>query len=189
MVVADIKANPGRELQSVVISSRSIGNEISYSTVQNFPLGHKQLYVDPIEQLFDLGVPLVCAAGNEALAAKFIDELPMVVKDEKHPIINVGAVTWHGVRAPFSQYGDQLDLYAVGHDMIGQRKTDGTEATKLEGTSYGKSPSQLSDWHLHLESFSNVSNSCASGGWSYRKLPFLYANKQPVEEPPRLQTG
>ncbi|KAF2023718.1 hypothetical protein EK21DRAFT_118511 [Setomelanomma holmii] len=62
--------------------------------------------------------------------------IPMVIKDEKHPIINVGAVSLCGLRSPFSQYGNQLDRYAIGHDITGQRKTDMTEAKEIEGTSY-----------------------------------------------------
>jgi hypothetical protein len=130
-VIADIKAHPKREFKSVVTTSRSIAKSFSYAKVKALPKGHKKLY------LFDLGVPLVCAAGNAALEAPDIDELPMAVKGEKHPVINVGAIKWDGQRADFSQYGDQLDLYALGVDIIGQTKKDKTPKM-VQGTSFGE---------------------------------------------------
>jgi hypothetical protein len=136
-VIADIKAHPGREFKSVVTTSRSMAKGFSYAKVKALPEGHKKLYVRPIERLFDLGVPLVCAAGNAALEAPDIDELPMAVKGEKHPVINVGAIKWDGQRADLSQYGDQLDLYALGVDIIGQTKKDKTPKM-VQGTSFGK---------------------------------------------------
>lgn len=145
LVIADIKAEPGRELRSVVTSSRSIGEGHSLSEVRGFKPGLKDLYVTPIEELFDLGVPMVMASGNEGEKVPYIDELPAVIKDEKHPIINVGAVNWWGIRVPFSQYGDpqytpnQLDVYAIGHEIRGQTKQDKVESDpkRLQGTSFG----------------------------------------------------
>jgi hypothetical protein len=102
-VIADTKAHPGRELKSVVTTSRSMAKELSYAKVQALSEEGKVLYVRPIERLFDSGVPLVCSAGNQTLGALDIDELPMVVKDKKHPVGRLTSETKEKLKTGYIQ--------------------------------------------------------------------------------------
>jgi hypothetical protein len=76
-------------------------------------------YGDPLRDLLKLGVPVVCAAGNNAKVAgrENIDHLPALWQDEETPVINVGGAGYDGKRADFSQGGSQVTIYAPGVDI------------------------------------------------------------------------
>lgn len=136
LIVEDIEANPGRELQSVVVTSMNAGVGLEYDKLKNDPVTWNT-YTPPIHQLVQLGVPLVCSAGNEAATRPNIDSFPAIVSDDDAPIIVVGAADYEGKKASFSQEGPQLTIYGPGISVDSQKKKDG-EHDLIHGTSVGK---------------------------------------------------
>jgi hypothetical protein len=145
LVTADIKSK-GRELKSVVQTSRSMGEGYVASDVLKISANLKldRLYNKLIRDLFALGVPLVVAAGNEAdpvppeKGALLIDTFPSILKTPDLPIINVGASSRDRGRVPFSQYGPLLDVYALGYRIKAMTKVTKVDNI-ISGTSFGKS--------------------------------------------------
>jgi len=94
-----------------------------------------------LEVIFAYGIPVVSAAGNEAVHAnrEKVDTLPSVLVSNEIPLIVVGAASFKGEPAPFSQGTDsgQATIFAPGVDVDMQfRRLDWESGT---GTSYGKS--------------------------------------------------
>jgi hypothetical protein len=137
LIVTDIEANPGRELNSVVMTAMNFDDGL---TLEKIRLDlRSQMYLKPFRALLNMGVPVVLTAGNRATnsGSQMIDEYPAVAQDQDTPFINVGASTYDGDRAEFSQYGSQLTIYAPGQDVECQTKEDGKSGTD-SGTSLGK---------------------------------------------------
>jgi hypothetical protein len=94
-----------------------------------------------IKDLFKYGVPVVLSSGNEGdNGRQVIDHIPQVLETEDLPIINVGAATFEGRAATFSQgqgtQGDtQLTIYGVGVDVDVHDSTDGPPRQN-SGTSF-----------------------------------------------------
>ncbi|KAH6866620.1 peptidase S8/S53 domain-containing protein [Alternaria rosae] len=99
-----------------------------------------------IKDLFNYGVPVVLASGNNAETGsrKIIDHFPQVLETDDFPILNVGAATLAGKAAPFSQglgtqqdpeKRTQLTIYGVGVDVDVHDQYDGA-ATQDSGTSF-----------------------------------------------------
>jgi hypothetical protein len=142
MVTAEIASIPGRELKSVVQTSRSMGYNWVADDLKKFDVYDDQLYNKPIRDLFNLGVPLIVASGNKAdkgQGALLIDTFPGILKTPDLPIINVGAVGRARERIPFSQYGPLVDVYALGANLKAQTKVNKVEAPHIDGTSFGES--------------------------------------------------
>jgi hypothetical protein len=140
LILDDIRARPGREHRSVVVVSGGWyePDKKTYEKVKN-DHGLQVMYGNDIRALLELGVPIVCATGNDAQkpGRETIDSLPALFADETTPIINVGAVDSNGERAPFSQGGGQVTIYAPGVDIEILYKYD--DQQKIEfGTSLGK---------------------------------------------------
>ena len=144
LIVEDLKANPDRQHRSVVVMSRGFGHIPGLARQKAFKNGRlaRRTWLVPVQELFDLGVPLVLSAGNhaETLGRKEIDNMPKIFQDEDTPIINVGAADFNGERGSFSQYGQYLTLYAPGVDIEGMTREDKkAQDTPVQGTSVGKS--------------------------------------------------
>ncbi|MEL6772048.1 MAG: S8 family serine peptidase [Bacteroidota bacterium] len=67
---------------------------------------------EAVQRAIDLGVTVVIAAGNTGSDARFYS--PAHVEDA----ITVGAAMGFGMYAPFSNYGDRIDIVAVGVDVL-----------------------------------------------------------------------
>jgi hypothetical protein len=137
LIVEDIRAHPGRELQSVVQTSVQFEEGLTHEIISED--SDWQDYLDPIQDLLSLGVPFICSAGNEARTTnrETIDTFPPAAQDSDTPIIVVGAATYAGDRGGFSQYGPQVTIYGPGVDVECQTKDDKKSHTD-SGTSLGK---------------------------------------------------
>ncbi|MEM6785231.1 MAG: S8 family serine peptidase [Bacteroidota bacterium] len=67
---------------------------------------------EAVQRAIDEGVTVVIAAGNTESDARFYS--PAHVKDA----ITVGAAMGFGMYAPFSNYGERIDIVAVGVDVL-----------------------------------------------------------------------
>ena len=85
------------------------------------------IFRDEFERAYNEGVLLVSASGNKGEA---VYDYPASYES----VISVGAVDWHGNRAEFSNYNDQVELLAPGVSIKSTyRSSDGYR--KLSGTS------------------------------------------------------
>ena len=85
------------------------------------------IFRDEFERAYNEGVLLVSASGNKGEA---VYDYPASYET----VISVGAVDWHGNRAEFSNYNDQVELLAPGVSIKSTyRSSDGYR--KLSGTS------------------------------------------------------
>ena len=82
-----------------------------------------------VQRVIDAGIPVVVAAGNDAISvtAQSPARLPAA--------ITVGATTTADFRAPFSNYGPLLDLFAPGEDVLAAYYGDDTSLGLGSGTS------------------------------------------------------
>lgn len=135
LIYKDIKANAGREKKSVVVSSLEFGDHETHAGAQN------EIMKDYINDLFNLGVPVIVSAGNDgddtSGTRKNIDALPQVLEDKDFPLINVGAVDYDGTSPVWSQKGTQLTIHAPGVKSECQTRDDGKTETE-PGTSFGE---------------------------------------------------
>lgn len=82
--------------------------------------GYSQLLNDSVQNAIDAGVLIVAASGDDGLTDPFYPAaLPRVFA--------VGAIDWNHNLAPFSNYGDWIDVCAPGMEIY----------TTLPGNSYG----------------------------------------------------
>jgi hypothetical protein len=137
-ILADIKANPGREKRSVVLTTEGNQYATTYAEAKA-DAEFQQWYARPIRAIQALGVPVVCAAGNYAKdsSRQMIDTVPAVLADDDTPLIVVGGATYDGDRYIESQYGPQITVYAPGENIEVQNEKD-FEKTVMTGTSAGK---------------------------------------------------
>ncbi|KAH7392248.1 peptidase S8/S53 domain-containing protein [Phaeosphaeria sp. MPI-PUGE-AT-0046c] len=139
MVLDDLEANPGREHRSVISFAGGWGevdrDANTYEKLKNDDVLQRE-FGYTLRRIMNLGVPIVCASGNygEKQGRENIDTLPALFQDEDTPLINVGAADYEGKRAPSSQGGSQLTLYAPGVDIIIPQNTD-FQSRKGSGTS------------------------------------------------------
>lgn len=133
-IIRDIEKN-GRALNSVVTTSICYGNDLRHSELRE-DRDCRQL-IKRIKCLLDMGVPVVCAAGNLTKFSDAIDSLPAVMEDEEHPVIVVGATNKDGKHATFSQSGGSLTTNASGVGIKGQTKAN-SHSEERSGTSYCK---------------------------------------------------
>jgi major intracellular serine protease len=137
LILEDLKTHPERAHRSVILIS--MGTE-SPSTLKDSKEDEadQEIFEIPIKRLLDLGVPIICAAGNYAdnPNRQNIDSQPALYQAEDTPIINVGAADFTGERYAKSQTGNQLTLYAPG---VGIEYGEFDIGKKLlTGTSLGK---------------------------------------------------
>jgi hypothetical protein len=141
LVLRDIRDHPGRERRSVVLTATGSQDPLTYEDAKK-DRRFQKWFVEGIKELHDLGVPFVCAAGNNANGAQRqnIDTAPAVFGDNDIPIIVVGAANYKGERVGMSQRGNQLTIYAPGQDVLVQTREDfnGNKDAPMTGTSVGK---------------------------------------------------
>ncbi|KAF2821808.1 hypothetical protein CC86DRAFT_100900 [Ophiobolus disseminans] len=127
LIEEHISSIPGRQHKSIVMSAigwkdalfggRDTPEEVRDAWDLQVRFGN--LYKD----IINLGVPVVCAAGNEE-GQTVINSLPQLFESDDIPLIVVGAAESDGSRIPDSQGGDQLTVYAPGSNAPMQSKTD-----------------------------------------------------------------
>ncbi|MGE4131616.1 MAG: S8 family serine peptidase [Bdellovibrionales bacterium] len=86
---------------------------IGHSQVINLSLGSFETSPSiqaAVDRALDAGVLVIAAAGNAG-------ERDLSFPARYGPVIGVGASTMHGLRAPFSNYGPDLDFLAPGVDI------------------------------------------------------------------------
>jgi subtilisin family serine protease len=140
-IAKDIRLK-GRQRSSIVVVN--LGTPKQYQRGEDaFRDVEGVMTFDAVGALFNMGVPVVCASGNDADRGRpNIDEIPAVFEDPSFPVINVGAVDSAGKRAegrrgPWSQAGPKLTVSAVGAGIELQTKYNGV-TEKVDGTSFGK---------------------------------------------------
>lgn len=87
--------------------------------------------IDAVNYATSKGVIIVCGAGNDS--ENLNEDLyyyPQIIKNA----ITVGATTPENRKAPFSNFGDGVDIYAVGNLMTSY-DTNGNKVTNWGGTS------------------------------------------------------
>lgn len=139
-VQQDLKAHPDRQHKSVVLTSRGTFPSYTPAEAKSNPWVQRT-FGKTLKKLLDLGVPIVCASGNNTPKqprAAVIDSLPMVLQADDMPIINVGAAQANGQRLAMSQDGPQVTIYAPGEQVKAQTKEDRNLLTQ-SGTSLGMS--------------------------------------------------
>jgi hypothetical protein len=137
LIIEDLTdTHPERQGRSVVVTSKYFGQTTYEKTKLQVT---RDWFGDVITELFELGVPLVYAAGNAGRDEnrKHIDTLPGVVQDKDNPIINVGSATFDGERFISSQFGIQLTIYATGEKVDCQLRDD-KKSDARTGTSFGR---------------------------------------------------
>lgn len=101
--------------------------------VANFSLGAygaSSLCVG-MRKLRDAGIIAVVAAGNDGKSLNTYKSYPAACADDE--AIVVGSETLSGERSYFSNYGDLVDVYAPGSDILSTSKSGGYES--MSGTS------------------------------------------------------
>ena len=139
-IIDDIENHPDRAHKSVVLVTA--GNENQQTQADLADQYIQEVYLPRLQELFRLGIPVVCAAGNEAeeQGRPNIDTLPAFLESEDTPLINLGATANNGNRIPMSQDGDLVTIYAPGDQVEGQSTTDMFGGV-TSGTSLGESNS------------------------------------------------
>jgi hypothetical protein len=96
-------------------------------------------FEEPLKALFDLGVPVVCAAGNygDKPNRQNIDSRPAVYATPDFPLITVGAANYKGESLSMSQKGEHLTIYAPG-DLVEAQHIEDFQSRLFIGTSIGK---------------------------------------------------
>ncbi|KAF2005135.1 subtilisin-like protein [Amniculicola lignicola CBS 123094] len=95
-------------------------------------------FTQKLGKLFKLGVPVVWSAGNKAkeTGRRMVDSLPAKLTSPTLPLIVVGASTFGGNRADFSQSGDKVTILAPGEGVFVHDKSDGDFKHDIQGTSF-----------------------------------------------------
>ncbi|KAJ5595502.1 subtilisin-like protein [Penicillium hispanicum] len=107
--------NPTRYKNSIVVMSLGFDNEAWTVNPTEDPWKSIESSID---ELFDLGVPVVLASGNHN---KYFDktyevvDYPQTLLSKDFPIINVGCATSDGELLDVSQEGSKVTIYADGH--------------------------------------------------------------------------
>jgi hypothetical protein len=140
LIIKDINARPQRAHRSVIVITSAIEDSTTLADAKADSFA-RDTFEEPIRALFDLGVPIVCAAGNYGgdPNRQNIDTVPPVYATADFPLINVGAANYDGERLPMSQGGEHLTIYAPGSQVEAQSQID-MKAGKFTGTSIGKPP-------------------------------------------------
>lgn len=138
LIIQDLKNHPDRARRSVILIVSGSEDKYTLESARADDLV-RDYFELPMEEILGLGVPIVCAAGNEALDStrSNIDSVPAVFQDTDTPLINVGAADYNGNRVPKSQYGNQLTIYAPGDQVAAQSVEDLEESLNF-GTSIGR---------------------------------------------------
>ncbi|KAH7131789.1 peptidase S8/S53 domain-containing protein [Dendryphion nanum] len=135
LILDDVQDNPDPASKSVVLMSMVFREEKFDSPEEARKSDTGAAVTERFGDLMDVGVPVVVSSGNYALlGSPRIDNIPPILEGPDLPLIVVGAATYEGERAAFSQYGDQLSLYAPGTEVLAQMKTDRT-SRKADGSS------------------------------------------------------
>jgi hypothetical protein len=115
MVVKDLNNHLDRQSQSVVVTSQ--GFDLPRMTPEQtrvHPLV-QQCYLRPIQELHQMGVPIVFATGSGANVpggSLISNSIPQLFQDVDTPLILVGAADYNGRRADLSLFGRLSTLYA-----------------------------------------------------------------------------
>lgn len=132
-VLNDLAKHPERAKKAVVLSCIGVIGQWSHPDNAWYVDEFRQI----LDELHDQGIPVVVAAGNyEAPREKTIDMVPMILASSDVPLINVGASTFEGEEALFSQGGDKLTILAPGDYVEVHNHKDGL-SHEDDGTSFG----------------------------------------------------
>jgi subtilisin family serine protease len=130
LAVEDLASKSDRHSKTVIISSLGLSNQAADA----------DLMVPLFKRLFDMGIPFVSSAGNLGELIPEINKLPKTLEGPDMPIIVVGAADNNRNKAPYSQIGPHLTLYAPGglkgFQLQGQSKENKVERSD-SGTSFG----------------------------------------------------
>jgi hypothetical protein len=137
LIIENLKAHPERAHRSVILIASGSEEKWTYADVKA-DRWSQNVYEPGLRELSSLGVPIVCAAGNEANdpARQNIDSLPAAYQDDDTPIINVAAAAFDGNRLSMSQHGPQLTMYAPG-DQLESQPVDDITVGRNSGSSVG----------------------------------------------------
>lgn len=175
LVYKDIKDNPGRERQSVVLATIGSPDPLTYEEAKEDR--YQEWYAKGIKRLHEMGVPFVCAAGNHGNNAQRqnIDTAPAILEDNGNPIIVVGAADYKGERVKISQVGSQLTIYAPGQDVLVQTRRDFNvnADVPVTGTSFGKQTHILPATKPYCLKNANKLSSGTTGCRSYCNVPII----------------
>ena len=132
VVITDLKQKgEARQKKSVVLTA----------VEQLLKPGQDALWQPVLDELFNMGVPIVAASGNRGMSVAFINRAPMVLEDPYRPMINVGAVNQLRDDLDYSQVGPQLTIFAPGGseaDLIPCQTKRNFRYKKTFGTSFGR---------------------------------------------------
>ena len=131
-------ANPVYYKKSIVMLSMGfdVYNNPRFRTTE--PWISMEIY---ISALFDLGVPVILAAGNKAgqdpnrsHRGIVIDCFPQILESDSFPLINVGNIHFDGSIDIESKRGPKVTVFAPGAEI-----TCAGYGDRISGTSFGKS--------------------------------------------------
>ena len=94
-----------------------------------------------LKRLMDLGVVIVASAGNDALeyGSPAITGYPQLWASNEFPIIVVSSVDRTFAPSPFSQYGEQTCVWAIGSENVCAVSNSPNGYLPFSGTSFGRS--------------------------------------------------
>lgn len=139
LVADDLRNNPDRQSRSVVTTSGEVYVAgLTYQQAKSTLL-YQTMFLDPLQEIMKMGVPVTVAAGNNADIRPLVNNaIPILFQDDDTPLIIVGGTGYDGKRWPRSQKGPVSTIFASGVDVDCQTKVDKAHDLKT-GTSFGTS--------------------------------------------------
>jgi subtilisin family serine protease len=123
--------NRGWSSDIIAAMDWAVANKPTGPSVINMSLGgaYNPLYIDAVARVTAAGIPVVVSAGNETTDA--CTRTPAAAPSA----ITVAATTQDDSRAPFSNYGPCVDVFAPGAAVLSAYPTSDTATTYMSGTS------------------------------------------------------
>ena len=91
LILNDLHNHPHRAKRSVISLSRSWNLRWNQGAANNDSA--REVYLKPLKEILDLGVPFVVSGGNWAKKSTFVERFPQVLASDEIPLIVVGAAT------------------------------------------------------------------------------------------------